>query len=460
MTRLIAFLLLVTAASWAAYEFLTTEDTPRNAELPTYTIDNRDVVVSVTEQGTLESANNTEIKCRVRGDNTITYVIESGVAVEEGDVLVQLETLAIEEEISERTKFFHLAEAQVADSKVKLENAKIAVEQYIEGTFPTAKANLETQLAGARAKLLSHRNQLKHLRMMKQGNYSSEVDVEREEFREKSSQSSVELIETQIEVLETYTREQELVRLNGEVKAAQATLEADLERSLADKKRLDRAKEELELCTIRAQRSGLVIYPKGERWEDVPEIEEGATVKKDQTLLLMPDLQQMQVKVGVHESLMDRMATGIPVNITLNRNTVAGKVSYVASVAQPAGWWTGNVVKYDSIVALPEIDGLRPGMSAEVEIIFAEHFGKIAILFNACVETDSGFACWSRSGDGQIVRRALELGDGNEMFIVVESGLQLGEQVVLDPLTHVAEAQREAAALRSKSDSQFGYEDL
>lgn len=129
MTRLIALLLLVTAASWAAYEFLTTEDTPRNAELPTYTIDNRDVVVSVTEQGTLESANNTEIKCRVRGDNTITYVIESGVAVEEGDVLVQLETLAIEEEISERTKFFHLAEAQVADSKVKLENAKIAVEQ-------------------------------------------------------------------------------------------------------------------------------------------------------------------------------------------------------------------------------------------------------------------------------------------------------------------------------------------
>ena len=78
-------------------------------------MEQREVVVSVTEQGTLESANNTEIKCRVRGDNTITFVIESGTQVEEGEILIQLETLAIEEEISERTKFFHLAPISVRE---------------------------------------------------------------------------------------------------------------------------------------------------------------------------------------------------------------------------------------------------------------------------------------------------------------------------------------------------------
>ena len=76
---------------------------------------------------------------------------------------------------------------------------------------------------------------------------------------------------------------------------------------------------------------------------------------------------------------MDRMTKGSPAEVTLNKTTYDGEVSYVASVAQPAGWWTGNVVKYDSIVQLPELEGLRPGMSAEVEIIFAKYFEELVI---------------------------------------------------------------------------------
>ena len=48
---------------------------------PTHTISRGELIVSVTEQGTLESANNTEVKCRVRGSNTITFVIDSGTDV-------------------------------------------------------------------------------------------------------------------------------------------------------------------------------------------------------------------------------------------------------------------------------------------------------------------------------------------------------------------------------------------
>ena len=38
------------------------------------------------------------------------------------------------------------------------------------------------------------------------------------------------------------------------------------------------------------------------------------------------------------------------------------------------------------------------------------------------------------------------------MFIVVESGLVEGDEVVLDPLAHVAEAQTEAAATLDKTN--------
>ena len=42
-------------------------------------------------------------------------------------------------------------------------------------------------------------------------------------------------------------------------------------------------------------------------------------------------------------------------------------------------------------------------------------------------------------------RRALRLGDSSEMFVVVEAGLTEGDEVVLDPLAHIEEAQLEAA---------------
>ena len=52
--------------------------------MPTHTITRGDLLVTVTEQGTLESSNNLEIKCKVRGDNTIIWVIESGTEVQAG----------------------------------------------------------------------------------------------------------------------------------------------------------------------------------------------------------------------------------------------------------------------------------------------------------------------------------------------------------------------------------------
>jgi hypothetical protein len=47
------------------------------------------------------------------------------------------------------------------------------------------------------------------------------------------------------------------------------------------------------------------------------------------------------------------------------------------------------------------------------------------------------------------------------MFILVESGLNEGEQVILDPLANVPGAQKEAAAsLRGSREQEFGFEDL
>lgn len=446
MMKMAAVLLVVVASvGFAAVSLLPTRDrTSVPGPGAIHTVARGELVVAITEQGTLESSNNSEIKCRVRGENTITYVVESGQEVRPGDVLVRLETLAIEEEISERTKFYHLAESEVARSSADVERAKLAISEYEEGRFVSELATLRKTLAVGESRLLNAKNRLEHARMLSRSEYANELEVEEKEFAVSQATLNVQLTKTQIDVLQDFTKKEEMVRLEGELKAAQATHNANVERALADKKRLVRAQQELEFCTIVAERAGLVIYPTVEEWRNVPEIEEGATVRKDQTLLLMPDLSRMQVKVGIHESVVDRMQAGLEANVTLNGKLVRAEVTFVASVAKPASWWNGNVVKYDAIVALPSASGMRPGMSAEVRVVLARHDDVVTIPTAACIETEEGFACWVQEG-ASVVRRSLKVGDGNDMFLVVEEGVEAGDAVVLDPLANIREAQIEAA---------------
>ncbi len=447
MKAVFAIIILIAAASFGAVALLPDADgVPTDRTSSVHRVTRGELLVTLTEQGTLESSNNIEIKCRVRGDSVITSVVESGTQVQPGDVLVTLETLAIEEEISERTKFYHLAESQVARSRADVAKAKLAILEYAEGRFISELATIQKDLAIAESRLLNAKNRLSHSQMMSRSEYASELEVEEKEFAVSQAELNVELTKTRIEVLKEFTKKEELVRLNGELKAAEATFEADVERALADRKRLERAREELQFCTITADRAGLVIYPTGEEWKDAPEIEEGSTIHKDQILLLMPDLKRMQVKVGIHESMVDRIQPGMEANVTLNRRVTDGTVSSVASVAKPAGWWTGNVVKYDTIVGLPLTDGLRPGMSVEVEIVVARHQNALNVPATAVLETQAGYACWVTKGES-VERRSVTLGDHSEMFIVVEDGLKEGEVVILDPLANVEEAQYEAAKL-------------
>ena len=211
-----------------------------------------------------------------------------------------------------------------------------------------------------------------------------------------------------------------------------------------DEARMALARNEIERCVIRAERSGLVIYPRAEEWKNAPDIAEGATVHHDQVLLLMPDLSKMQVKIGIHESIIDRIKPGLAASVTLPDKTLDGEVTFVASVTSPAGWWTGNIVKYDTIIQLPSVEGLKPGMSAEVEVILARYENVLTIPVAAVIETEAGYFCWVKTAE-PAQRRSLQLGNRNDQFIVVDDGLREGDKVVLNPLAFQAAAQGAAA---------------
>jgi multidrug efflux pump subunit AcrA (membrane-fusion protein) len=408
----------------------------------THTITRGDLVVTVTEQGTLESSNNTEIKCKVRGWSLVTWVIEGGSVAEANDVLVRLDTKRIEDAISQQTTSYHTSAATLAQSKAAVANAEIAIPAYLEGSYQTQLKQLQRSRTIAQTNLETAQKMLANTKKMFRRGYVTELEVEGNAFTVTQAELELKVVETEIDVLQKYTKEMQLETLNGNLKAAKSKLQADEAGYAMDKGRLDRAKQELENCVIRAPRGGLVIHPSAAAWKETPDIAEGVNVRKDQTLLLMPDLSKMQVKVGIHESMVDRVKPGHAARITLPDRTLDGKVTSVSPVTRPAGWWTGNVVKYDSIIELPSVEGLKPGMSAEVEVVLDRHADVLTVPVAAVVETEAGAFCWVKTPDGNR-RRALQLGDSNDSFIVVKAGLKEGDEVMLNAQALVDDIQDE-----------------
>lgn len=441
-TTVIAILLVVAFAT--AIYYFAMRPGKSNEDLITYTVRRDDLNVSIVEQGTLESSENTEIKCQVRGKNTITWVIESGTYVNEGDKLVTLDTLALEEAINERAKFALLTRASAERLEAAKESAKLAVKEYAKGTFVNDLKQLEKSLVVARSDLKAAENLLRHEQRLAARGFASELQIAESRIVVQQYENQVAKLEEEIKELKSFTRKQQLATLEGDRDAAIAEHNAEFERMNADAIRWEQAKAELKHCTVTAPRSGLVIHPSAAQWQGAPDIEEGATVHKTQVMLLMPNLKKMQVKVGVHESVVDRVKPEMKAVVVLNDRKIECQVLSVASITRPAGWWTGNVVKYDTIIKIPENEPrLKPGMSAEVRIILAEHKDVVTVPVAAVLQTDSGDFCWVKDGNS-VKRRILEIGDSNDVFIHVKSGLKEGDQVVLNPLSYIDEAEAEA----------------
>tara|TARA_Y100000588_G_scaffold300617_1_gene322191 strand:- start:1362 stop:2960 length:1599 start_codon:yes stop_codon:yes gene_type:complete len=417
--------------------------TPDGPQL-THTVVFDDLDVTVIEPGTLESSENTEIRCKVRGQNTITSVVESGTVVKKGDELLRLDTLMIEEQIHERSKFAHWCKAGEIQLKAHMNRSELAIKAYLEGEFVEQLTELEKSLSNAKSSVLTAQNMLAHNRMMADRGYVSSLQVERGEFVLSQAKLNLKIQETNIDVLKKFRKAERLERLKGELKSATAEYEAAAERTFADEHRRDVAIEEFKHCVVKAPRDGMVIHPNAARWKNAPEVQQGATVHKNQVLLLMPNLDKMQITVGVHESILKRITPGLTARVTLPDRTLEGKVVSVAKVARPAGWWSGNVVKYDAVIQLPQSENLKPGMSAEVEVLIASRKNVLTVPVAAIVETENNETlCWINTPQG-IKKQTLQTGENNDKFVEVVSGLRAGQEVVLNPLAFITEAQQEA----------------
>ncbi len=219
-------------------------------------------------------------------------------------------------------------------------------------------------------------------------------------------------------------------------------------RSAERKFNLERVKladvnEQIEMATIRAERPGLVVYGAADqnasrfRRSTEEAIQEGATVRERQAILTIPDMREMAVKVNIHESAVQRVAVGQRASVTIDAFPDArldGVVTKVAVVADSANSFMNPDLKvYPTTIKIDgEHDWLRPGMSAEVEILVQRLQDIVYVPLQAVSYFDDRRVVYlPRAGEPQM--REVETGTFSDSFIEITSGLRAGEEVLLLP---------------------------
>jgi len=228
----------------------------------------------------------------------------------------------------------------------------------------------------------------------------------------------------------------------AELAQAEARYKSAVQRLELEAQRLVDLNEQLALTVIRAQRPGLVVYGSADtgqpfRGGNQEPIQEGATVRERQAILTIPDMTEMAVRVNIHESSVQRVAEGQRVAVRIDAfpdMRLTGEVIKVAVVADSGNAFMNPDLKvYPTIVRIDgEHDWLRPGMTAEVEILVASLENTVYVPIQAVTYLEDKQVVYvSRAGRREA--REVQTGNYSEQFIEILSGLSAGEEVMLLP---------------------------
>jgi HlyD family secretion protein len=149
----------------------------------------------------------------------------------------------------------------------------------------------------------------------------------------------------------------------------------------------------------------------------------------------------MRVNLMVNESMIQYVRPGQPAVISpvgFGDRLLYGTVEKVNQYAEPTGWRQANVKEYKAFVAIDQpANDLRSGMTASVTIQCAEVPDALQVPVQAVYAHGDKFYCFLNNA-GSWEAREVVPGPTNDKFYVIESGLNEGDHVSMNPRAYLA----------------------
>lgn len=151
----------------------------------------------------------------------------------------------------------------------------------------------------------------------------------------------------------------------------------------------------------------------------------GAQVAAGSHIATLADLSSFKISAKLGENLADNLATGKDVIVKIGKETLTGKISNVEAKSE------GGNIAFDISLDEPSHPKLRYGMRVDVYILHRIREDVLRIK-NGNYYKGAGEYAFFVKEDEKIVRRKVQLGNSNYDYVEVVSGLEPGEQVVLN----------------------------
>lgn len=429
-----------------------------------------DLDVKISKDGDIAAVNNIDISCMVEGSSTIQQLVKEGTFVKKGDLLVTLDSSAIETRVEDTTMDVQRAEADLATAKemeliqesqnsanlqsaeVSLQLARIDLQQYTEGTYPQSLVTAQTDTDMAQVVLKNAQEDFDEIQKLYEKGFVTAADVKKAELEVRTAQVSLRKAQTALDVLTQYsnamnlaTKKNTLVQAEANMTRIQRQNAANLAQQVAGVKakeetletqnrRLAKLKEQLAACTVTAPAEGLVVYASsGDRYSNA-QIQEGAQVHERQLMLRLPDTSQMKAVVRIPEARVAQLKVGqrAEVRIVGYPKPVQATLTKISVLSDSSSrWWNPDLKEYPVDLTFDQTPaGLKPGVGTMCDIYIDRLHDVVAVPLTAVYSAGRDTYVFVQRGMDAVPTKVM-LGKTNDTHAQILSGVEAGQQVLL-----------------------------
>lgn len=432
--------------------------------------------ITIPASGDLVSLDIVEIRNELEGTSTIMWLIPEGSTIEKGELLLRLDDEAVMKSIESEEEALTLAKNQldnatanleitekqrdtnIARGQLNIDLAKLALESWEKGDVVSMRKTLALNLETTEKNYNRLKDKYEKSQELKGKNFISQDELEQDEISMIQARASWEQAVLAEEVYEKYTyrKEEQLKRSDLEmaedeytrivrreeaaVRSSESNLKAYQEGYQNRQERLVKYKEQLGFCECRAPGPGLVVYGSSvEDWRDERPLRVGTQVKRNELLFILPDNSNMAAELSVNEALSGYVNHGQRATIVTDAipdTMLEGEVISVGVLAEDGGWRDPNRRDYTVKIELSDEEKLplKPSMRCKGRIYIDRIEDAIYVPVHSVGREEMQPYVWLLDGSG-VKQHPVVIGDSSELFVVIESGLEVGDRVLLrEPL--------------------------
>jgi RND family efflux transporter MFP subunit len=437
---------LLLATSSGVWWWVQHRERPVDTSVILHTVARDDFELTVTERGEIESFDVTEVRSLVKSNNSagnaILKIVPEGTEVKPGDFLVELDSSALKAERTTQKIATNTARAAEVEAHNIYETAIIAKREYLEGTYLQERQTIESEVFVAEENLNRAKEYYAYSQKLASKGYVNELQLEADRFAVEKAKKDLDTAKTKLHVLDEFTKPKMVSQFESDILISEAKWESTQNSLELEREKLQEIEDQIAKCTISAPQAGVVKYAHGtdRRGDQEFVVEEGAIVRERQVIIRLPNADSMQVQLNINESLVQYVRPGLPAVISpvgFGDRTLRGKVVKVNQYAEPTGWRQANVKEYKAFVSIDTTSpDLRSGMTASVTIRCAEVRDAVQVPVQAIYAHGDKFYCFEYDASRWDARE-IQPGSTNDKFFVIESGLEEGERVAMNPRRYV-----------------------